>query len=87
MADDDVPLDVEADRNETIPALRKLVARDRVLQGYAAQYALLEEHGVKPSQLGEQLDRIRADAKVDGYVILEPTRTARSIGGGQEAPA
>lgn len=86
-SDDNVQRDIYADRYETIPALRKLVARDRVLQGYAAQYALLEEHGVKPSQLGEQLDRIGADAKVDGYVILEPTRTARSISGGQEAPA
>lgn len=86
-SDDNVQRDIYADRYETIPALRKLVARDRVLQGYAAQYALLEEHRMKPSELGEQLARIEADSKIDGYVILEPTRAARSIGGGQEAPA
>ncbi|MDE0029233.1 MAG: hypothetical protein OXU42_07525 [Deltaproteobacteria bacterium] len=65
---------IEADKKETIPALRELVARHGVLRGYADQYALLDENGMTPSEFQRRVDGLDQDMLVDGYVILEPAQ-------------
>ena len=71
---------IEADKQETIPALRELVARHGVLRGYADQYALLDENGVTPSEFQRQVDALEPDMLVDGYVILEPAQADLATG-------
>lgn len=65
---------IEADKQETIPALRELVARHGVLRGYADQYALLDENGMTPSEFQRRVDALDQGMLVDGYVILEPAQ-------------
>ena len=65
---------IEADKQEKIPALRELVARHGVLQGYADQYALLDENGMTPSEFQRRVDALDQGMLVDGYVILEPAQ-------------
>ncbi len=66
---------VEADKKETIPALRRLVARDGVFRGYVDQYVLLAEGRLTPSAFQRKLDALDGDAVVSGYVILQPTQS------------
>lgn len=60
-----------------IPALRKLIARGAVLEGYVAQYELLEEQQMKPSEFELKLANLPESSLINGYLILEPIRTAQ----------
>lgn len=63
---------IEGEKQRVIPALQKLTARDKVLQGYVAQYELLEKNDVTPSQFEEKIAQIEPGLAVDGYLILQP---------------
>ncbi len=65
---------IEDEKQRVIPALQKLAARDEVLQGYVAQYELLEENDITPSQFEEQIKQIEPELAVDGYLILQPKK-------------
>ena len=56
-----------------IPALRKLIARSQVFEGYTAQYELLQARQIKPSDFEQQLANLPESLLVEGYLILEPT--------------
>lgn len=62
---------IEKDRNETIPSLRKLVARYDAFQGYADQYALLDDAQLTPSAFQRRVKDLGPDAAVGGYLILQ----------------
>ena len=66
------PEGIEAEKQKIIPALQKLAARNKVLQGYVVQYELLEENDITPSQLEEKIAQIEPESVVDGYIILQP---------------
>lgn len=71
-----VPEGIEGEKQKVIPALQKLTARDKVLQGYIAQYELLEKNDITPSQFEEKIAQIEPEAVVDGYLILQPLENA-----------
>jgi hypothetical protein len=60
-----------------IPALRKLIARGSVFEGYVAQYELLEEQQMKPSEFEYKLASLPESSSIDGYLILEPIKTVQ----------
>ncbi len=64
--------DLETEKQKIIPSLQKLTARGRILDGYVAQYELLEQNDITPSQLEEQIRQIEPELTVDGYMILQP---------------
>ena len=64
---------LKKDKNLLIPALNKLVARSKVLNGFIAQYELLEKNGITPSEFEKKLALIPPRETVDGYIILKPT--------------
>lgn len=66
------PEGFESEKQKVIPALQKLTARNKVLHGYVAQYELLEENDVTPSQFEEKIAQIGPESVVDGYLILQP---------------
>ncbi len=68
------PEGVEVEKQKVIPALQKLTARDKVLQGYVAQYELLEANDVTPSQFEEKIAQIEPESVIDGYIILQPSK-------------
>lgn len=56
----------------SIPAMRKLAARDQALETYAAQYALLEQHQLSLGEFEAQIAAVAPDDQVEGFVILVP---------------
>lgn len=59
------------ERESIIPSFQKLVARNNVLEGYKAQYELLEAHNVIPSDFENKVAMLASEA-TDGYLILQP---------------
>ncbi len=68
---------LENERQLIIPSLRKLIARGAVFEGYVAQYELLEEQQLKPSEFEHKLASLPESSLVDGYLILEPDKTTQ----------
>lgn len=64
---------INKEKKIIIPALRKLIARSQVFEGYTAQYELLEAQLVKPSDFEQQLANLPESSFVEGYLILEST--------------
>jgi hypothetical protein len=64
--------EMDREKRRVIPSLQKIVARSNVLDGYVAQYELLEQNDVTPSQFQEQLAQVETEVTVDGYLILQP---------------
>ena len=64
---------INKEKKIIIPALRKLIARSQVFEGYTAQYELLEARQIKPSDFEQQLANLPESSFVEGYLILEPT--------------
>jgi len=67
--------EADQDRERVIPSFQKLVARNNVFEGYRAQYGLLEEHNVTPSEFESKVDLLAQRAAVDGYLILQPAES------------
>jgi hypothetical protein len=70
-----VGIGLQKEQQMLIPALRKLVARGSVFDGYVTQYKLLEKQQMKPSEFEEELASVPESSLVDGYVILEPSES------------
>ena len=67
--------DLVSDKARRLPALAKLAARNNVIEGYVAQYQLMANINLPPSQLEAQIKQLPAKAAVDGFFILEPERS------------
>lgn len=74
-----VGIGLEKEQTMLIPALKKLMARGEVFEGYVVQYELLEEQQLKPSEFEHQLAALPESSLVEGYVILEPSKTASKV--------
>lgn len=59
-------------KEKIIPSLQKLVARNKVLSGFVAQYKLLEKHNITPTEFEQKIASLPETAKVNGYIILQP---------------
>ncbi|MCB9438110.1 MAG: hypothetical protein H6673_14125 [Anaerolineales bacterium] len=59
-------------RDQVIPALNKIITRNKVYDGYMAQYELLAAYRLTPSEFEEELAQLGHEAFTDGYLILEP---------------
>lgn len=75
-----VGIGLEKEQTMLIPALKKLMARGSVFEGYVVQYELLEEQQLKPSEFEHQLAALPESSLVEGYVILEPSKIASKVG-------
>ncbi|MBE7550827.1 MAG: hypothetical protein HS126_07090 [Anaerolineales bacterium] len=62
---------ISHEKERIIPSLQKLVARNNVMEGYTAQYELLEAHNVTPSEFENKVAQLAPEATVDGYIILQ----------------
>jgi len=60
------------EKETIIPALRKLVARNSVFEGYATQYELLAAQNIRPSEFERTMQALPPELTVDGFVILQP---------------
>lgn len=60
-------------KEKIIPSLQKLVARNKVLSGFVAQYELLEKHNITPTEFEQKIALLPETAKVNGYIILRPS--------------
>jgi hypothetical protein len=72
-----VGIGLDKEQKMLIPALRKLVARGAVFEGYVAQYKLLEQQRMKLSEFEYKVDNLLESSSVDGYLILEPIQTVQ----------
>jgi hypothetical protein len=63
---------LQMQNEKVIPSFQKLVSRNNVLNGFVAQYELLEKHNVTPSEFDRKLASIPSTAEVNGYIILQP---------------
>ncbi|MFB2936846.1 hypothetical protein ACE1B6_16475 [Aerosakkonemataceae cyanobacterium BLCC-F154] len=67
-----VGIGLEKEQKMVIPAMRKLIARSTVLEGYMAQYEVLETQQMMPSEFEQKIKELPESSAVDGYLILEP---------------
>ncbi|MEA5498599.1 MAG: hypothetical protein WAN66_13180 [Limnoraphis robusta] len=67
-----VGIGLEKEKTLVIPALRKLMARSDVFEGYVSQYELLKNYQMKPSEFEKGVAALPESSAVDGYFILEP---------------
>jgi len=65
-------LAIREERKQILPALQKLVARNDVLDGFVAQYGLLEKHDETPGGFERKIASFPPHSAVDGYFILKP---------------
>ena len=63
---------LQMQNEKVIPSLQKLVSRNNVLNGFVAQYELLERHNITPSEFDRKLASIPSTSEVNGYIILQP---------------
>lgn len=67
-----VGIGLEKEQKMVIPAMRKLIARSTVLEGYMTQYEILETQQMMPSEFEQKIKELPESSAVDGYLILEP---------------
>ncbi|MEB3281901.1 MAG: hypothetical protein VKK42_23565 [Lyngbya sp.] len=67
-----VGVGLEKEKTLVIPALRKLMARSEVFEGYVSQYELLKHYQMKPSEFEKGVAALPESSAVGGYFILEP---------------
>jgi tetratricopeptide (TPR) repeat protein len=65
---------LQKQKEKVIPSLQKLVSRNNILNGFVAQYELLEKHNVTPTEFDRKLASIPSTAEVNGYIILQPAQ-------------
>ncbi len=67
--------DVREDRDTIIPLMRKLIARNNVYEGHCAQYELLRDQNMLPSEFERRVHELPENARIQGYIILEPLKS------------
>jgi hypothetical protein len=55
-----------------VQSIKKLVARNNVLNGFVAQYELLEKHNITPLSFERKIASLPSDVAVNGFIILQP---------------
>ncbi len=63
---------LEKEQQILIPALKRLIHRCSVFDGYVSQYEFLNKQEMKPSEFQHRLASLPESSLVDGYLILEP---------------
>lgn len=66
------PRSLQREKELVIPLLQKFVNRNVVLDGYLAQYHIMENANLKPSEYEERLNAISPEMYIDGFIILKP---------------
>lgn len=64
---------VQEEREKTIPTLQRFTTRNNVLEGYLAQYQLMESNELTPSQLHKKLTQLGDTEESSEYLILSPS--------------
>lgn len=64
--------DLAREQQVIIPSLQKIMTRNNVLQGYTAQYQLLAENDMTPTEFGRRVASVPQEQQIDGYLILQP---------------
>lgn len=64
---------MEKEQKMIIPALRKLITRSEVIEGYVSQYAMQEAQKIRPSEFELKLRELSESSSTEGYFILEPS--------------
>ncbi|MBD1998463.1 hypothetical protein H6G00_17810 [Leptolyngbya sp. FACHB-541] len=67
-----IGIGLEKEQTMVMPALRKLIARSNVFEGYVAQYDLLVAQNLTPSKFEQKMVALPQSSVVEGYFILEP---------------
>lgn len=65
---------LDKEQQVVIPTLQKLIARERILDGYTSQYQMLETHKMTPLEFDQKLAQLPEKASVNGYYILQPIK-------------
>jgi hypothetical protein len=65
--------ELEWQLKKVVPSFPKLIARNKVLDGYVGQYQYLEDHDILPSRFEKELANVSPEFHVDGFIILEPS--------------
>jgi hypothetical protein len=63
---------LEKEQTMVMPAMRKLMARSNVFEGYVAQYDLLVSQKLTPARFEQTMLALPESSAVEGYYILEP---------------
>jgi hypothetical protein len=71
-----IGIGLEKEQKMLIPALRKLVARSNVFEGFVAQYQTFESQKIKPSEFEQKIAALPQSSVVEEYLILEPEKRA-----------
>lgn len=66
---------IEKEQKMIIPALRKLIARGGVIEGYVSQYKMQEEQKIRPSEFELKLRELPESSSIEGCFILEPANS------------
>lgn len=66
--------DPKKDTEKIIPLLNKLIARNRLYDGYLAQYEQFHQYNLKPSDVEKRIAQLPQKAITDGYFILAPEK-------------
>jgi hypothetical protein len=59
-------------KSMVIQSIKKLIARNNVLNGFVAQYELFEKHNITPLSFERKITSLPSNVAVDGYIILQP---------------
>ena len=74
-----IGIGLEKEKTLVIPALRKLMARSEVFEGYVSQYELLKNYQMKPSEFEKEVAALPESSAVGGHFILEPAPTKSRV--------
>jgi hypothetical protein len=62
---------IEEQKTLVIPYFKKLLARNNVLEGFVAQYEMLEKSNLRPSEFENKIALLNLSAN-NGFIILKP---------------
>ncbi len=65
---------MEKEQSMFIPSIRKLIARNQVLEGYVAQYEFLATENLVPSAYEQAIAALPKSSAIDDHFILEPAK-------------
>jgi hypothetical protein len=70
---------MEKEQTLFIPAMRKLIARSQVFEGYVSQYELFSTQELVPSKFEQAIAALPESSAIDGYVILQPMKIEEKV--------
>lgn len=67
-----VGIGLEKEQGMLIPALRKLISRSSVFEGYVAHYQLFQQQNITPLEFERKVASLPEKVSVNGYIIMNP---------------